>query len=291
MNMRGFTGILVFVVLVAGWLLNQSIYIVDERQRAVMLRFGELVRVDIPPGIHFKIPIAYTVKKFDGRTQTLDSPEAEYLTSEKKQLIVDSFVKWRIDDVGSFYRATGGDPSRIDGLLSRRVDNGLRNQFGERTVFEVVSGERDQLMADMTSILDVVARKQLGVTIIDVRVMKINLPDNVSDSVYQRMRTERARLAQELRSEGREEAEGIQANADRQRTIIIADAYREAEVLRGEGDGQAASIYSSSYGKAPDFYDFYRSLFAYREIFRGSNNFLVLEPNSEFLKYIKQTTK
>ena len=289
--MKGFTGIFVVLVIIAAWFINQSVYIVDERQRAVMLRFGELVRIDIPPGIHFKIPIAYRVKKFDGRIQTLDSPEAEYLTSEKKQLIVDSYVKWKIDDVGIFYRATGGDPTRIDGLLSRRVDNGLRNQFGERTVFEVVSGERDQLMADMTGILDIVAKEQLGVTIIDVRVMKINLPDNVSDSVYQRMRTERERLAQELRSEGREEAEGIQANADRERTIIIANAYKESEILRGEGDAEAANIYAFSYGKAPDFYDFYRSLFAYREIFKNPGDFLILEPDSEFLKYIKSASQ
>ena len=281
-----------FILLLAiGWAANQSIFIVDERERAVMLRFGELVKVDIQPGIHFKVPIAFSVKKFDGRLQTLDSPESEYLTSEKKQLIVDSFVKWRIDDVGKFYQATGGDSRRIDGLLLRRADNGLRNQFGERTVLEVVSGQRDELMADITNILDAVAKEQLGVTIIDVRVMKINLPDNVSESVYQRMRTERERLAQELRSEGREEAEGIQANADRQRTIIIANAYKDAEVLRGEGDARAANIYAAAYSKSQGFYDFYRSLFAYREVFEGSNNFLVLEPDSEFLKYIKAINK
>lgn len=289
--MKLYRNMLIIALLASLWFAMQSIYIVDERQRAVMLRFGELVRADIQPGIHFKLPIAYTIKKFDGRIQTLDSPEAEYLTSEKKQLIVDSYVKWKIDDVSKFYRATGGDPLRIDGLLSRRVDNGLRNQFGERTVREVVSGERDQLMADITNILDAVAREQLGVQIIDVRVMKINLPDNVSESVYQRMRTERERLAQELRSEGREEAEGIQAGADRQRTIIIASAYKDSEVLRGEGDAEAAEIYASSYGKSPEFYDFYRSLFAYRKVFRGSSNFLVLEPDSEFLQYIKSSTK
>ncbi|MCH9665725.1 MAG: protease modulator HflC [Gammaproteobacteria bacterium] len=285
------TGVLVVILLAVTWVLNQAVYIVDERERAVMLRFGELVRADIPPGIHIKTPIAFQIKKFDGRTQTLDSPEAEYLTSEKKQLIVDSYVKWRIADVSKFYRATGGDPTRIDGLLLRRVDNGLRNQFGERTVREVVSGERDQLMADMTGILDVDTREQLGVTIIDVRVMKINLPDNVSDSVYQRMRTERERLAQELRSQGREEAEGIQANADRERTIIIANAYKDSEILRGEGDAEAANTYAKSYGRSPDFYDFYRSLVAYREVFQGSNNFLVLKPDSEFLKYIQSIDK
>ncbi len=289
--MKGYRGILVFLAFASIWLFMQSVYIVDERQRAVVLRFGELVRADVQPGIHFKLPIAFKIKKFDGRIQTLDSPEAEYLTSEKKQLIVDSYVKWKIDDVSKFYRATGGDSLRIDGLLSRRVDNGLRNQFGERTVAEVVSGERDQLMAAMIKILDDAVRKELGVRIIDVRVMKINLPDNVSESVYKRMRTERERLAQELRSEGREEAEGIQADADRQRTIIIADSYKDAEISRGEGDAQAAKIYATAYGKSPEFYDFYRSLFAYREVFRGSNNFLVLEPDSEFLQYIKSSKK
>ena len=289
--MKGYRGILVFLAFASIWLFMQSVYIVDERQRAVVLRFGELVRADVKPGIHFKLPIAFKIKKFDGRIQTLDSPEAEYLTSEKKQLIVDSYVKWKIDDVSKFYRATGGDSLRIDGLLSRRVDNGLRNQFGERTVAEVVSGERDQLIAAMIKILDDAVRKELGVRIIDVRVMKINLPDNVSESVYKRMRTERERLAQELRSEGREAAEGIQADADRQRTIIIADSYKDAEISRGEGDAQAAKIYATAYGKSPEFYDFYRSLFAYREVFRGSNNFLVLEPDSEFLRYIKSSKK
>ncbi len=285
------TGILLFLLFATTWLFNQAVYIVDDRERAVMLRFGELVRADIPSGIHIKTPIAFQVKKFDGRIQTLDSPEAEYLTSEKKQLIVDSFVKWKIDDVSKFYRATGGDPTRIDGLLLRRVDTGLRNQFGERTVKEVVSGERDQLMADMTEILNKVAKEQLGVRIIDVRVMKINLPDNVSESVYQRMRTERERLAQELRSEGREEAEKIQAGADRQRTIIIANAYKDSEILRGEGDATAADIYARAYGKDAQFYDFYRSLFAYREVFQGDNNFLILKPDSDFLKYIKSIDK
>ncbi|MBE8182927.1 MAG: protease modulator HflC [Candidatus Portiera sp.] len=289
--MRMNTGILLFLLFATTWLFNQAVYIVDDRERAVMLRFGELVRADIPSGIHIKTPIAFQVKKFDGRIQTLDSPEAEYLTSEKKQLIVDSFVKWKIDDVSKFYRATGGDPTRIDGLLLRRVDTGLRNQFGERTVKEVVSGERDQLMADMTEILNKVAKEQLGVRIIDVRVMKINLPDNVSESVYQRMRTERERLAQELRSEGREEAEKIQAGADRQRTIIIANAYKDSEILRGEGDATAADIYARAYGKDAQFYDFYRSLFAYREVFQGDNNFLILKPDSDFLKYIKSIDK
>ena len=273
------------------WIVSETIYIVDERQKAVLLRFGELVKTDTSPGIHFKIPFIYVIKKFDARVQTLDSPEAEYLTLEKKQLIVDSYAKWRISDVGRYYRATNGDELKTSRLLFARVDNGLRNQFGERTVKEVVSGERDQLMEEIKNRLNEVAQQELGIEIVDVRVMKINLPDNVSESVYARMTTERERLAQELRSQGRELAEGIRAEADRDRTVIIAEAYQNAEILRGEGDAAAAEIYAIAYTQAEDFYDFYRSLFAYRKVFNSPNSFLILEPDSEFFKYIESIKK
>ena len=278
-------------VLVVLWLLSESIYIVDARQRAVLLRFGELIRTDIPPGLHFKLPFVFDIKKFDGRIQILDSPESEYLTLEKKQLIVDSYLLWRISDVAEYYRATNGDQLKVSRLLFARVDNGLRNQFGERDVKEVVSGQRDELMAKIKGDLNEVAQQELGVEIIDVRVMKINLPDNVSNSVYARMTTERERIAQELRSQGRETAEGIRAEADKNRVVIIAEAYQNAEIYRGEGDAQSANIYAAAYGQAPQFYDFYLSLFAYREVFRGSNNFLVLEPDSEFLGYLRSSEK
>jgi len=279
--------ILLLAGLILLWVISETIYIVDERERAVLLRFGELVKTDTAAGIHFKVPFIYVVKKFDARVQTLDSPEAEYLTAEKKQLIVDSYAKWRISDVGRYYRATSGDELKTARLLFARVDNGLRNQFGERTVKEVVSGERDQLMEDIRNQLNEVAQQELGIEILDVRVMKINLPDNVSESVYARMTTERERLAQELRSQGRELAEGIRAEADKDRTVIIARAYENAEILRGEGDAAAAQIYADAYNQARDFYDFYRSLFAYREVFRESNSFLILEPDSEFFHYVR----
>ncbi len=287
--MKKLTGLpfLVFGMIVF-YLASQSIYVVDERQKAVLLRFGELIKADTQPGIHFKLPIVFTIKRFDSRVQTLDSPESEYLTSEKKQLLVDSYAKWKIDDVAKFYRATNGDELKVRRLLFARVDNGLRNEFGNRTVNEVVSGQRDQLMTRISSRLDGIAREELGIEIVDIRVMKINLPDNVSNSVYARMTTERERIAQELRSRGREVAEGMRAEADKERVIILANAYRESETLRGEGDNQAADIYAGAISKSPNFYDFYRSLFAYREVFgRTSNNFLILEPDSEFLNYFK----
>ena len=290
--MRKAFGLPILIALAILWLASQSVYIIDARQKAVLLRFGELVKTDNQPGIHFKMPVIYSIKRFDARVQTLDSPESEYLTLEKKQLIVDSYAKWRIDDVARFYRATNGDELKVRRLLFARVDNGLRNEFGERTVNEVVSGERDQLMAKITSQLDAIAREELGIEIVDIRVMKINLPDNVSNSVYQRMTTERQRIAQELRSRGREVAEGMRAAADKERTVILANAYKEAETLRGEGDNEAAHIYAEAFSKSPQFYDFYRSLFAYREVFgRTSNNFLILEPDSEFLTYLKSISR
>lgn len=273
------------------WLVSESLYIVDARQKVVLLRFGELVRADIMPGLHLKLPFVFNIKKFDARIQILDSPESEYLTAEKKQLIVDSYALWRISDVANYYRATNGDELKAARLLFARVDNGLRNQFGERNVKEVVSGQRDELMEKIKNDLNMVAQQELGIEIIDVRVMKINLPDNVSESVYARMTTERERIAQEFRSQGRETAEGIRAEADRERTVIVAEAYQNAEILRGEGDATSAKIYADAYGRAPVFYDFYRSLFAYREIFRGTNNFLILEPNSEFLGYLRSSEK
>ena len=290
--MRKLVGLPLVAALIAVWLASQSVYIIDARQKAVLLRFGELIKADTQPGLHFKLPIIYAIKRFDSRVQTLDSPESEYLTLEKKQLLVDSYTKWRIDDVAKFYRATNGDELKVRRLLFARVDNGLRNEFGERTVEEVVSGERDQLMAKITSQLDAIAREELGIEIVDIRMMKINLPDNVSNSVYKRMTTERERIAQELRSRGREVAEGMRAAADKERTVILANAYKEAETRRGEGDNAASRIYAQAYSKSPGFYDFYRSLFAYREVFgRTSNNFLILEPDSEFLSYFKSINR
>ena len=277
---------LALVVLLA----SQFVYIVSEIERAVLLRFGQVVEADVSPGLHFRIPLVNSVRKFDARVISLDAPEAEYLTIEKKALIVDSFVKWRISDVSRYYTATNGDEVKAGNILSTRVDNGLRNQFGERTVFEVVSGERDLLIEEITQQLNAVAQEELGIEVIDVRVKKINLPPNVSNAVFARMTTERERLAQELRSQGKEAAEGIRADADRQKTVIESEAYRDAEKIRGDGDAMAAQLYAQAYSKNAEFYNFYRTINAYRNVFNKPEDLLVLEPDNEFLRLLKEQT-
>ncbi|KXJ52665.1 protease modulator HflC [Neptuniibacter pectenicola] len=276
--------ILAIVVLFA----QSSLYIVKETERAVLLKFGEVSQADVAPGLHFKIPVMNKVRKFDARILTLDARPQAYLTLEKKRLIVDSFVKWRVSDVQKFYTATSGDTLKAAQLLSDRVDTGLRNQFGERTVTEVVSGEREELMRELTNNLSKIAIQELGVEVVDVRVKRIDLPQEVSESVYGRMRSERELEARELRSRGKELAEGIRADADRQRTVIEAEAYRESEELRGEGDAVAANNYAKAYSANPEFYSFYRSLQAYRESFSQSGDVLVLKPDSDFFKYMGQ---
>ena len=276
------------VVLLVG---SQFIYRVTEIERGVLLRFGQLAEADIKPGLHFKIPIVNNVRKFDARIITLEPPEAEYLTIEKKALIVDYYVKWRIANVAKFYTATNGDETVANRILSARVDTTLRNQFGERTVFEVVSGERDLLIDEIIEELNNVAQQELGIAVIDVRIKKINLPRAVSAAVFERMTTERERLAQELRSQGQEASEGIRADADKQSEIIEAEAFRDAEKIRGEGDAEAARIYAQAYSRNPEFYEFYRTINAYREIFKNSGDLLVLEPDSEFLQLLQTTTQ
>ena len=270
---------------------SQFIYRVTEIERGVLLRFGQLAEADIKPGLHFKIPIVNNVRKFDARIITLEPPEAEYLTIEKKALIVDYYVKWRIANVAKFYTATNGDETVANRILSARVDTTLRNQFGERTVFEVVSGERDLLIDEIIEELNNVAQQELGISVIDVRIKKINLPRAVSAAVFERMTTERERLAQELRSQGQEASEGIRADADKQSEIIEAEAFRDAEKIRGEGDAEAARIYAQAYSRNPEFYEFYRTINAYREIFKNSGDLLVLEPDSEFLQLLQTTTQ
>ncbi len=272
--------------LIAVIIISQSIYVVSEIERAVKLRFGEIVEFDVQPGLHFKWPIVNSVKYFDGRILTLDAVPQRYLTSEKKALMVDSFIKWRIKDVAKYFTTTGGDEERAKRLLSQRVDTGLRNEFGIRTVKEVVSGERDQLMNSLASSLDTIAQQELGVEVIDLRVKKIDLPAEVSDSVYNRMRTERERLARELRAQGNEVAEKIRATADKDKTIILADAYREAEETRGSGDAKATATYAEAYTKDPEFYDFTRSLKAYQSTFQSKGDILIIDPDSDFFKYL-----
>ncbi len=277
--------ILIGLVVAIG-LISNSIYVVNEREKAVLLKFGEVVDTDIKPGLHFKIPVVNDVRRFESRLVTLDAAPQRYLTSEKKALIVDSFVKWRVQDAGAFYKATGGDEFTANSLLASRVDNGLRNKFGERTVFEVVSGERDALMEEITEELDQIALSELGIHVTDVRVKKIDLPPEVSSAVYSRMSTEREREARDHRARGRELAEGIEADADRQKTVIEANAYREAEQIRGEGDAIAAEIYANAFNQDPEFYAFYRSIQAYRTAFSGKEDLLVIDPESDFFRFL-----
>ncbi|RDE19628.1 protease modulator HflC [Motiliproteus coralliicola] len=265
---------------------NNSLFIIKETERAVKLQFGEVVNPDLKPGLHIKMPIVNSITKFDGRVQTLDSRPQDYLTLEKKRLIVDSFVKWRIADVKTYYTATSGDEFRAADLLASRMDTRLRNKFGRRTLTEVVSGDREEMMVQLTKELTEITQQELGIEVVDVRVKRIDLPTEVSQSVYDRMRTEREREARELRSKGNELAEGIRADADRQKTVILAEAFREAEQVRGDGDAVAASTYAQAYQKDPEFYSFYRSLNAYKDTFNSKDDVMVLEPGSDFFKYL-----
>lgn len=276
-----------FVALV---LASSTLFVVKETERAIMLQFGEVVQFDIQPGLHVKVPFVNTVRIFDARVLTLDARPQRYLTLEKKALIVDSFVKWRIDNVAVYYTSTSGDEFTAAKLLASRVDTGLRNQFGERTLTEVVSGERDELMAELLEELNQLVKTEFGIEVVDVRVKRIDLPQEVSESVYGRMRTERESEAREIRSKGKEFAEGKRADADRQETVIEANAYRDAELVRGDGDAKAAAIYAKAFNKDPEFYSFYRSLDAYRKTFGAGGDVMLLEPDSEFFKYMNQST-
>jgi membrane protease subunit HflC len=264
-------------------------YVIRETDRAVLLTFGEVTNDNVAPGLHFKMPGVHVVRRFDGRIQTLEITTESYLTAEKNYLEVDSFAKWRVANTSLFYTATSGDESIATNLLMQRINTGLRNQFGVRTVHEVVSGQRDALMEQLTATLNTIAQQELGIEVVDVRVKKIDLPDNVSDSVFQRMNTERQEEAQQLRSTGREVAEGIRADADRQQIVIQAEAYRDSERIRGEGDAQAAGIYAAAFGKDPEFYNFVRSLNAYQATFSSDSDLLLLSPDSDFFKYLKDS--
>lgn len=287
--MKNLSFAILFIVLAAVLVASQTLFVVKETERAVVLKFGEIVRDDVQPGLHFKLPIMNDVKTFDARILTMDSRPQRYLTLEKKAVIVDSYVKWKIANVARFYQATSGDEFVANRVLSSRVDTGLRNQFGERTMHEVVSGEREELMTELRDRIDSVAQSELGITIVDIRVKRIDLPPDVSESVYQRMRTEREREAREHRSKGLELAEGIRADADRQRVVLEAEAQRDAEMIRGDGDAQAAAIYAEAYQQDPEFFDFYRSLQAYRASFANGGDVFILNPEGEFFKYFKET--
>lgn len=274
------------VVAVLGLVAWNSFYIVQQTERAVLLQFGKVEQADVQPGLHVKIPYVNQVRKFDARLLTLEAPTQRFLTLEKKAVMVDAFAKWRVADADQYYTATSGIKQVADERLARRLESGLRDQFGKRTLHEVVSGQRDELMANITASLNGMARKELGIEVIDVRVKSIDLPKEVNLSVFERMSSERAREAREHRAKGKELAEGIRADADRQRRVLLAEAYREAEEIRGDGDAKTTEIYAKAYGMDQEFYAFYRSLMAYRESFADKSDILVLSPDNEFFKYM-----
>lgn len=279
-----FVGSFVLAILVVA---AMSLFTVDQRQYAIVFQLGEIKEVITEPGLAWKWPLIQNVRIFDKRILTLESQEPErFLTAEKKPVLVDSFVKWRIHDVRQYYISVGGDETVAKTRLSQTVNSGLREEFGKRTVHDVVSGARDKIMADVQKKADADMRA-IGVEIIDVRLKRVDLPAEVSEAVYRRMETERKRVANELRSQGAAEAEKIKADADRQREIIVAEAYRDAQKTKGEGDAKAAAIYAQAFGQNPEFFAFYRSMDAYGKVFRNKSDILVIEPNSEFFKYLK----
>jgi modulator of FtsH protease HflC len=278
-------GVLVALLLLA----SSSLYIVDQRQQAILFQLGEVVDVKTSPGLYFKIPLAQNVRYFDSRILTMDTAEPErFITSEKKNVLVDLFVKWRIVDVKQYYVSVRGDEMLAQTRLAQTVNSSLRDEFGNRTVHDVVSGERDKIMEIMRQKADADARK-IGVEVVDVRLKRVDLPQEVSESVYRRMEAERKRVANELRSTGSAESEKIRADADRQREVILAEAYRKAQEVKGEGDAKASAIYAGAFQANPEFYAFYRSMDAYKQSFKNKGDMLVLEPNSEFFRYLKNT--
>jgi membrane protease subunit HflC len=278
-------GLLALVILA-----SMTLFTVDQRQHAIVFRLGEPVNVIRAPGLYAKVPLFDNVRFFDTRILTLDSEEPErFITQEKKNVLVDSFVKFRIVDVLQYYISVGGDETRAKIRLSQAVNDSLRAEFGKRTIHEVVSGQRDQIMDLMRKKADADARK-IGVEVLDVRLKRVDLPGEVSEAVYRRMEAERKRVANQLRSEGFAKSEEIRADADRQREIIIAEAYRKAQQVKGEGDARASATYAKAFGQNPEFFTFYRSMEAYRQSFRNRGDVMVLDPSSDFFKYLKEPT-
>ncbi|WP_333844491.1 protease modulator HflC [Pelomicrobium sp.] len=280
------------VGVVAAFVLGSlCVYTVDERQDALVFQLGEVVAVTKEPGLYFKLPLIQNVRYFDTRILTFDTPDPErFLTSEKKNVLVDYFVKWRIIDPKQYYISVAGDELRAQTRLQQTINDGLRAEFGKRTVHEVVSGERDKIMEIQRERADQDARK-IGIQVVDVRLKRVDLPQEVSEAVYRRMEAERKRVANELRATGAAEAERIRAEADKQREIIIAEAYRQAQQIKGEGDAKAAAIYARAYERDPEFYAFYRSMEAYRQSLKNKTDLLLLEPNSDFFKYLNNPSR
>ena len=275
--------IVVAVVIIIGLM---STYTVDEREKVLVFRLGEIIESKVEPGLHFKTPFINNIKKFDGRIQTLDSRPERFLTNEKKNVIVDTYVKWRITDVSNFYRAVGGDPRQVDTRLNQFVKDEIRAAFSKQTIKELISVGRDKIRDGLIANTSELG-KGLGIEVIDVRIKRIDLPDEVSSSVFDRMESERERVAREFRSRGAEAAEKIRADADKQREIILATAYKEAQELRGNGDATAADIYATAYNQNKEFFSFYRSLDAYKKTF-GKDDLIVMEPDSDFFEYFKK---
>jgi len=285
--MKNNLGTILIAAVVALIVASLSMFIVDQRQNAIVFRLGEVVTIKKDPGLYFKVPLLDNVRYFDTRILTIDTAEPErFLTSEKKNVLVDLFVKWRITDVRQYYVSVGGDETRAQTRLLQTINGGLRAEFGNRTVHDVVSGERDKIMELMREKANEDA-KNIGVEVLDVRLKRVDLPQEVSESVYRRMEAERKRVANELRSTGSGESEKIRADADRQREVILAQAYRDAQRIKGEGDAKATTIYARAYEQNPEFYSFYRSLEAYKQSFKNKSDVLVLDPSSEFFKYLK----
>lgn len=281
-----FSAILLVIAII---IVTSSIYYVDEREKAIVFQFGEIVRADDKPGIHFKVPFINNVKKFDARIQTMDAEPESYLTEEKKNLIVDSFVKWRVKDAFTYYTTLGGLPANARNRLSQRVNDALRSEFGRRNVQQVISGDRVQIMNLVRQLIDK-ETSGLGIEVIDVRLKRVDLDASISERVYQRMEAERSMVAKELRARGAEAAERVRADADRQRQVILANANKDAQEVRGLGDATATKIYADAFGQDREFYRLYRSLSAYRTTFNNPSNLLVIEPTSEFFRYFNQAT-
>ncbi|HEX5339111.1 MAG TPA: protease modulator HflC [Gallionella sp.] len=272
-------------------LLSLSLFVVDQRQTAIVFQLGEMVGVKTAPGLYFKVPLMQNVRYFDSRILTLDAGEPErFITAEKKNVMVDSFVKWRIVDVKQYYVSVGGDEIRARTRLMQTVNSSMREEFGKRSIHDVVSGEREQIMTVLREKTDSDARK-IGVQVLDVRLKRVDFPQEISDSVYRRMDAERKRVANELRASGAAEGEKIKADADKQREVILAEAYREAQKTKGEGDAKAAALYAAAFGRNAEFYSFYRSLEAYKQSFKNKSDVMVLDPSSAFFKYLKSSGK
>lgn len=285
-----FRQLLIPIILVGLLLLSGSLFTVREDQMAVLFRLGEIQRSDYGPGLHFKAPLVNNVIKFDARILSLDTQPERFLTSEKKDVLVDSVVKWRIRDVRAYYTSTRGDELRAQQALGQIIKDRMRDEFNKRTLQQVVADQRDEMMANLTkSVTDAAAK--LGVEVVDVRIKRIDLPEQVLESVFSRMRSERTQVANKLRSEGGEAGERLRAEVDRRVQVMLAEAERDAQRLRGEGDARAAQIYAEAYGSDPEFYAFHRSLEAYRSSFKQQGNVMVLDPNSEFFEYFGKDSR